>query len=128
MAQYLRTIEVPVQHQKQVVYALMLKHYKLDIQHAYDSNGILSIITFRSDTPYLFIPAPVVVELDSSETEVLQAIQKQSFMSNAGVITSTITQVDSTTVGTYDASATLTDNNGTSTTVAFKVSVVDSNQ
>ncbi len=126
MAQYLRTIEVPVQHQKQVVRALMLKHYKLDIRHAYDSNGILSIITFHSDMPYLFIPAPVVVERNSSEAEMLQAIQKQSFMSNAGVITPTLAQVVSTTVGTYDATATLTDNSGTSATVAFKVRVVDS--
>lgn len=126
MAHYLRTIEIPVQYQKQVVYALMLKHYKLDIRHAYDNNGILSIITFHSDMPYLFIPAPVVVERNSSEAEMLQAIQKQSFISNAGVITPTFAQVVSTTVGTYDASATLTDNNGTSTTVAFKVRVIDS--
>ena len=126
MPLYLRTIEVPVQHEKELMSVLTSRHSKIDVRHEKDSDGIIAIIEFRSALPEIIAPHAMAFERNTSEANATAAISKRVYASNFGTLAITYPTNALTKTGTYTATVTLTDYHGTSNAANVVIHTVDS--
>ena len=126
MPLYLRTIEVPVQHEKELMSVLTSRHPKIDVRHEKDSDGIIAIIQFRSALPEIIAPHAMAFERNTAEATANAAISKRVYASNFGTLAITYPANTLTKTGVYTATVTLTDYHGTSNATNVIIHTVDS--